>query len=339
MLDDFNERVTALITAVILTLLLLFWPQMASASKTTLTGTINDAQGDGINGYLVMWLPVPAQDTTSNVAVSNEPVYFTLLNGAITGGAQLYDTANLQPAGLYYIARAYDVTGNVVFAGNYVVTGGTFNLGAATPTSVTTSNISYLTPAFANGNNSFSGVNTFSNTSTFNGTVALNAATTFTPTLSGPTVILNNLTFNEGTAPTGATGKDICYGDSTAHNIECSFNNGSFLPLVFPNIANTWSVAQVFTSGITSGPVNNLANINSEPGNTDVAGTLAFSGGTTSSTYTFAAGATHVCAISPIGDPGANRIWISSSGTTLQATASAAVTVSFNYICTSKIPY
>jgi hypothetical protein len=37
---------------------------------------------------------------------------------------------------------------------------------------------------------------------------------------------------HEGTAVTGEAGADNCYGDSTAHGIICSMNNGSLLPLV-----------------------------------------------------------------------------------------------------------
>lgn len=145
---------------------------LAQASKTTLTGSITDAQGSGINGTLVMTLPVPAQDTSTLTAVAPGPVLFRLVNGSITGGAQLYDVANLQPAGLYYQARGYDTSGNLQFYGNYIVTGGTFNLGAATPTVVTTSNISYSGVFFSSlnntltGNNYFSGNNTFTNINT-----------------------------------------------------------------------------------------------------------------------------------------------------------------------------
>lgn len=149
------------------------------ASKTTLSGTITDAQGNGVYGTLVMSLPVPAQDITTNAAVSNMPVFFSLVNGSISGGPQLYDVANLQPQNLYYIARAYDSSGNLIFAGNYSVTGGTFNLGAATPTSITTSNISYLNPASQNGANVFSGVNSFTNSNTFSGAVNFTGSVSF----------------------------------------------------------------------------------------------------------------------------------------------------------------
>jgi hypothetical protein len=139
------------------------------AGTTTLTGTINDASGNGISGTLYMALPAPAQDPTTGVAISPMWVAYRLVNGAITGSAKLYDVATINPSGLYYMARAYDQTGSLVFSGNYVVTSASFNLGAAVPTSVTTSNISYLNPASQNGNNAFTGLNSHSGLETFTG--------------------------------------------------------------------------------------------------------------------------------------------------------------------------
>ena len=150
----------------------------ACASKTTLTGTITDLQGNGLNGSLLMTLPAPASDGT--VAISPATVSFQVSNGSIVGTAQLYDVMTLQPQGMYYVAEAYDNAGNEVFYGNYVVTGASFNLGAATPTTVTTSNISYLTPTFASGNNIFTGANTFTGTNNFSGTLNISANVTAT---------------------------------------------------------------------------------------------------------------------------------------------------------------
>jgi hypothetical protein len=39
------------------------------------------------------------------------------------------------------------------------------------------------------------------------------------------------VSFTESTAPSGAAGTDVCYGDPFAHQIKCSYNNGSFFPL------------------------------------------------------------------------------------------------------------
>lgn len=140
---------------------------LAGASTTTLTGKIADSQGTGLNGQLIMTLPVPARDVATSTAVAPGPTFFRLVNGNITGGAPLYDVANLQPQGLYYQARAYDTAGNLQFYGNYIVTGATFNLGSATPTTVTTSNISYSGVGFTGLNNVWTGQNTFQGISTF----------------------------------------------------------------------------------------------------------------------------------------------------------------------------
>jgi hypothetical protein len=58
------------------------------------------------------------------------------------------------------------------------------------------------------------------------------------------------LQFAEATAPSAEAGRDDCYGDSTAHALECSYNNGSFSVVPLQGRANT------------------LTGINSFPGNT-----------------------------------------------------------------------
>ena len=131
----------------------------AIAATTTLTGTIKASNGSPLNGTLTMRLPVPAQDTATGTAIAPTTVTFQLVNGVITGGAPLYDVLGLQPQNLYYIARAYDQTGALQFYGYYNVTGATYNLGAATPTTVTTSNVSYANVPLLNLANVFTGAN------------------------------------------------------------------------------------------------------------------------------------------------------------------------------------
>lgn len=133
----------------------------ACAGTSTLTGRITDSQGNPLNGTLVMSLPVPAQDPTTSTAIAPSPVFFRVIYGQISATAPLYDVNTITPSGLYYVARAYNTQGMLQFYGNYVVTGATFDLGAATPTSITTSNISYLSPGFTNGNNTWTGINIF----------------------------------------------------------------------------------------------------------------------------------------------------------------------------------
>lgn len=178
--------------------LVLGFSVLGSAQTTsTLSGTITDPSGNPLNGTLTMRLPVPAQYTPTNLAVAPSVVSYTLVNGVITGTVPLYDVAALQPKGLYYIARAYDQTGALQFYGNFVVTGASFNLGAATPTSITTSNISYLTPAFLSGTNTWTGINTFNNSTIFNGPVTFNGL--INGGQFGSTILLANQ------SPTGTT--------------------------------------------------------------------------------------------------------------------------------------
>ena len=58
---------------------------------------------------------------------------------------------------------------------------------------------------------------------------------------AGATVSSGGLSLTETTAPSAATSSDICYGDSTAHAVKCSYNNGSFL-----------NVPQVIASGTST---------------------------------------------------------------------------------------
>jgi hypothetical protein len=73
--------------------------------------------------------------------------------------------------------------------------------------------------------------------------------------------------------------------------------------------------------------------------NNDTFGSLAFTGGTTSATYTFGTGTAHICVISPISDLSTNRIWISNEGTALQFTSNAALTATVNYFCGGYATY
>jgi len=77
------------------------------------------------------------------------------------------------------------------------------------------------------------------------------------------------LSFQEQAAIAAAAGQDNCYGDATAHALECSYNNGTFGVVPLLNRAQTWTAAQTHTgaaiipdqtSGITGTTTNNNAN-------------------------------------------------------------------------------
>jgi hypothetical protein len=170
------------------------------AGTSLLTGTLTDAQGNPLNGSLLMQLPVPAQDPATNTLISPVPVYFRVVNGAIQSGPPLFDVGTINPANLYYMAKAYDTAGNLFLYGNYVVTGTTFNLSAAIPTMITTSNVSYLNPVNVNGNNTFTGANSFTGTTTFSGTQIFQ--TTLTQDVSGTGCAEALNLFNTDASPT-----------------------------------------------------------------------------------------------------------------------------------------
>lgn len=152
-------------------------------NTTTLSGTIVDAQGNGINGILTLQLPVPAQFNINNAGcgggtsqlIQNGLVTYSIVNGNIQSGPPLFDVNCLQPANLFYIATAYDRAGNLIMRGNYVITGASFNIGTATPTTVTTSNISYANVggSVSTGNpNTWTAPQTFSQINSNTGSIA-----------------------------------------------------------------------------------------------------------------------------------------------------------------------
>jgi len=156
------RHTTILKLAVLLSLLL---PVSVSATAVQLTGSLMDAASNPISGTLTLQLPVAnAVDTSTNKAVSPRFVTFPLTNGTLPAFATVVPNDVIQPAGTYYVVVAYDRSGAQVYSSNWVIPSSpsTFNMGQAIPTSIVTTNISYLTPIVASGNNNFTGSNTFS---------------------------------------------------------------------------------------------------------------------------------------------------------------------------------
>jgi hypothetical protein len=142
------------------------------AATSTITGTITDSQGNPVYGTITFQLPVAAQDTATNTAIAPNVQSYPVVNGVIQAGPPLFDVAGLQPKNLFYIAKVYDQAGNVILMGNYVVTGASFNFGSATPTTVTTSNISFVTPVTLNVPNTFLALQAFPNIASSNAGIA-----------------------------------------------------------------------------------------------------------------------------------------------------------------------
>ena len=149
-----------------LLLLLLLAATPLLAATSTLTGTFVDASGNPVNGYLILTLPVPAVDTATGNSIAVTPVRYRVVNGIVQSGPPVYDVAGLQPQNLYYITSLYDNSGTRIFTANYFITGTPFNLSAAIPTNVTTSNISFAPGNLISlaGNNTFTGNNIFTGT-------------------------------------------------------------------------------------------------------------------------------------------------------------------------------
>lgn len=78
--------------------------------------------------------------------------------------------------------------------------------------------------------------------------ISLDAGVTGFPTIVDDfsvSQLQNGLYFREGTAPTAASGLDACYGDSTAHALECSYNNDSFA--LIPRISGSVTANHIAT--------------------------------------------------------------------------------------------
>lgn len=108
-----------------------------------------------------------------------------------------------------------------------------------------------------------------------------------------------NFFTKEGTAPAGLTGLDICYGDSTAHAIECSYNNGTFGVVPMLNRTQSWTGDQTLkrvlygggtpscaVTGAGSSPTCTVSGSDSGGIMTITAGTTPGSSGTITITYT-----------------------------------------------------
>lgn len=164
-------RWVMLAAAVLLMALIYVGPSHASLPTSTITGTITDPQGNPVYGRLTMQLPVAAT-FGGTIAVAPVVNSYAIVNGVIQPGPPLYDVNGLSPANLYYIGKVYDTAGNLILAGNYVVTGVSFNFGAAVPTTVTTSNISYTNPVALNVANTFTATQSFPQINDSAGTIA-----------------------------------------------------------------------------------------------------------------------------------------------------------------------
>lgn len=93
-----------------------------------------------------------------------------------------------------------------------------------------------------------------SNTWTLRDNTAGKNALTFYENFSQTGIFPQAFGAAETTAPTAiGAGFDQCYGDSTAHAIKCSYNNGGFSNIPLTGLTNVFSVSQTFTAGLQTG--------------------------------------------------------------------------------------
>lgn len=210
-----------------------FVMRRVKASTVTLTGTIRDAQGNPVNGSLIMQLAVPAIDTTTNTYIPNTPVYFQVINGAVTGGAPLLDNTNMQPAGDYYVSTVRDTVGNFIGQANYSIqAGSSFNIGSAVPTVLTTSNISYVNPVITSVPNNFTALQQFSagiQTDSIAGTIP--GGTMTLTTAAGSSSAGEAFTLTAGAGSTNNSGGSITVsaggGTGTGQGGQTTFRGGN----------------------------------------------------------------------------------------------------------------
>ena len=223
----------------------IFDASTASTFKLTLTGNVTSS-------------------TLTN-AVAGEPLAFEICQDA-TGGRTFVPPANVQ--GWLPIASAASACSLEVFY--YDGTNAQPDLLAGLAGDVTSSPGSTATTVGKIQGTTVSGT-------TGTGAAVLGTSPTITtPSLASPTITAKG-DFTETTAPSGVVGADRCYGDSTAHALECSYNNGTFGVVPLLNRTGTWTATQTF-----SGPV-----INGTPTGTGIP-TLTLKQGTGAGNYTTA---------------------------------------------------
>jgi hypothetical protein len=127
---------------VLLTLLI---ASFAGASNIPLTGTILGPDNQPFNGSITFSLTTVAREISTNKIILPTTVTYTVTNGTIQSGATLKGVDDMDPANVAYVADfiARD-NFNGLIAEYYVApTGASFDLGTATFTPITISNIAY----------------------------------------------------------------------------------------------------------------------------------------------------------------------------------------------------
>jgi hypothetical protein len=147
----------------------------ANCYATTITGTIRRADGSRLNGRIRFTLSHPARNSSSGEIIVPQTVEYRVSNGQLPSTAAVYGNDILEPQYTYYWTEYFDAYGYKVMENPFYITGASFDLGAAKPTTITTSNISFAD--FAVGGTCASGQYAISSTTSGWSCEAVNLAT------------------------------------------------------------------------------------------------------------------------------------------------------------------
>lgn len=165
---------------------------MAFAAPTPITGTLRRADGSRFNGKIVFFLPFAGiNDTTCSpnpCPIVPGVVTYPVANGNLPTYAALVANGDMSTKGTYYQVGLFDSYGTKAAVFNVVIPSGlgTFDIGTASQTTVTTQNLNLVNPVSLSANNVFTGSNTFLSGVTFSGggTFAGNVFFTGSPSFS-----------------------------------------------------------------------------------------------------------------------------------------------------------
>lgn len=264
---------------VLITLLLL--SSTISLASVRLTGKVKSGNGSLFSGKVVITLPVATQDTNLNEAVCPCQFEFPVQNGTFPANANVVATSIMSPSNVYYILQFFDPYGRLQMtlnAANIIEGSGTYDIGQATPTAITTAQISYITPASLSANQVWTGNNTYSQpiiSTVATSTAPLSiASTTSVPNLGASHLVSDSTPVAATSYPTApirlAAGDELCWRNSDNTNDNCIFVQAGRGSLPVPsNDALSYSVGAVvgtFATGykwigntFTNSPVSNNA--------------------------------------------------------------------------------
>lgn len=120
----------------------LLFPSLGYGETIPVSGTVVTPNGTRLNGRVRMTLSNPARDAVDSTIVIPQSVEYRIVNGSVQSG-RIVPNSSLQPSGTYYLAEYFSSTGAKVMQNAFRITGSSFVFGQATPTNITTSNISF----------------------------------------------------------------------------------------------------------------------------------------------------------------------------------------------------